>query len=129
MNPVYPAQDKSILIYNETCSFCKDTAEWLHSIHGNKLAIVPNTEPWLMTIHKGLTLAKIQKDVHLIKLETVYLPQEYKTTYLYSGAEAVVQVLALNEKLIFLKKIYNFWPFNSIIKLAYFILKKIKKYY
>ncbi len=131
MKPVYPQLNKPVLIYNECCDFCTDVAHWLLEWLGrDNISIVPNSEPWLLNLDHSLTFDKIQKNVHLIALETIVDGHRiYEFTMVYSAGEAVINVLALRKELKWLKSIYRVWPINHMIELIYYILKKNKKYY
>ncbi len=114
-------KSKAILIYNESCPFCRDIAHSLLKFIGHdKLSILSNTDNKILKMYPGITMEKVKKDVHLIVCNG--------NKCIYSSGEAIVNVLALNEKLQFLKKLYQIRPFNSIIEISYLILKKVKRY-
>ena len=109
---------KCILVYDASCPFCKSVATYCYENYEG-LTLLPNTSKKIPYIDKKTA----SRDVHLITEHTFK-----KNTYhrVYSGADAVVRVMSIGYPSI--PKLYRIPFFNRLIKMLYFILKKVRKY-
>lgn len=122
-----------VLIYDDQCKFCRDTASWLKkqaesTKYIREFHLVPNIVAEVFCTVPELTLDMIRRDVHLIVRERKKAGTiTWDSEFVYSGADAVYKALSYKSDLIW--SFYQLPGFNWVGKKLFWLVKKFKIFY
>lgn len=111
----------NVLIYNDSCEFCRDLAVWLQrQVGADILEIAPNEKFLGWNVLFLIPEEEYKKDVHFISYNGVYSHR--------SKSEAIIAAMWLAPKKfgVIIWFYDNFWTFRKLFGFGYIILKKSK---